>query len=53
MKKNNAPKTSATSNAKSTGSAGGKVGGPSRAAKLTPTQRSEIAKKGGKAKNNK
>jgi general stress protein YciG len=40
-----------TSNAaKQLGSKGGKKGGPSRAKKLSSQQRSEIAKKGGKAK---
>ena len=33
------------------GARGGKKGGPARAAKLTPTQRTEIAKKGAEAKN--
>ena len=47
----NTPKTSTYSNAKSIGSSGGKKGGPARALKLTAQQRSEIAKKGGIAKN--
>lgn len=50
---NNNPKTSTSSNAKTVGSAGGKAGGPARAAKLTASQRSDIAKKGGVAKGNK
>lgn len=50
---NNSPKTSPSSNAKTVGSAGGKSGGPARAAKLTASQRSDIAKKGGLAKSNK
>ena len=40
-----------TSNAaRQLGSKGGKIGGKERARKLTSVQRSEIAKKGGKAK---
>jgi len=35
------------------GKKGGKSGGPARAAKLTAQQRSEIARKGAAAKNNK
>jgi hypothetical protein len=35
------------------GQSGGKKGGPARAAKMTAQQRSDIAKKGGKAKNSK
>lgn len=37
-------------NKKRAGQAGGKVGGVKRAAKLTPAQRAEIAKKGGEGK---
>lgn len=39
-----------TNAAKELGSKGGKIGGPARAKRLTSQQRSEIAKKGGKAK---
>lgn len=45
------PSTSATSSAaRQLGSKGGKQGGPARARKLSSTQRSQIASKGGKAK---
>ena len=44
---------SRTSQAKDMGSQGGKAGGPARAQKLTQAQRSEIARKGANAKNNK
>lgn len=44
---------SRTSQAKDLGSQGGKAGGPARAQKLTQAQRSEIARKGANAKNNK
>lgn len=44
---------SRTSQAKDMGSQGGKAGGPARAQKLTQAQRSEIARKGAQAKNNK
>lgn len=44
---------SRTSQAKDIGSQGGKAGGPARAKKLTQAQRSEIARKGAQAKNNK
>lgn len=44
---------SRTSQAKDMGSTGGKAGGPARAQKLTQAQRSEIARKGANAKNNK
>ena len=39
-----------TSAAKALGSAGGKVGGPARARKLTKARRTEIARQGGKAR---
>ena len=40
-------------NKKKAGQAGGKKGGPNRAKKLTPAQRSAIAKQGGDAKQKK
>jgi hypothetical protein len=42
--------SSLTAAAKALGSRGGKKGGPARAASLTQAQRTEIARKGGKAK---
>ncbi len=42
--------TSLTQAAKALGARGGKIGGPARARVLTPAQRSEIARKGGKAR---
>jgi len=42
-----------TSAAKILGSAGGKLGGPARARKLTQETRSRIAKMGGKARQRK
>ena len=41
---------SKTNSARDLGKAGGKSGGPARAKKLTSQERSQIAKKGGKAK---
>jgi len=39
--------------AQSQGQKGGKKGGPARAAKLSPTERANIARKGAQAKNSK
>lgn len=50
MAKEKRTQSELTSAAKKLGKAGGIVGGPARAEVLTARQRSEIARKGGKAK---